>query len=142
MLRMGSEKGRANVAYPRGRNPLRRNHCADVVRSQDIRYIYIRIVYNGKAYLPTYPTNAHLRPLQSVHPVHILSIRSRTYGPTQRGLHVRAHQSVSRISALSVRFTEARDPTFGETDADVDLVGLEGRDHVAGAGGEGDEGTL
>lgn len=104
--------------------------------------IDIRVVYNGKAYPPTNPTDAHLRPLQSVHPVHNLSIRSRTYSPTQRRLHVRAHQSVSRISALSVRFTEARDPTFGETDADVDLVGLEGRDHVAGAGGEGDEGTL
>ena len=82
-------------------------------------------------HLPTDPTNAHLCPLQSLHSRDIGSIGSRADGPTQRRLHIRPYDLVSRISALGLRLAEPGDPALGEADADVNLVGLERCDHVA-----------
>lgn len=57
---------------------------------------------------------------------------------TQRRLDVGAHQPVAAI-AFDVLLAQAGDPPLGQADADIDLVGTEGRDHVASAGGEGDQ---
>ena len=89
--------------------------------------------------IPTNPTDPHLRPLESLYARHVLPICPRTDRPTQRRFHIRAHHLVSRISGLRLRFAETGYPAFGEADADVYFMRLERCDHMAGAGGEGDQ---
>lgn len=57
---------------------------------------------------------------------------------TQRRVDVGPDQPVAAV-ALYVVLAEAGDPALGQADADVDLAGADGGDHVAGARGEGDE---
>ena len=91
--------------------------------------------------VPADPADAHLCALQALHSRHVRAAGPRAYRPAQRRFHVRPHHLVSRVSAFGLGFTEPGDPALREADADVYFVGLEGCDHVACAGGEGDEGA-
>lgn len=57
---------------------------------------------------------------------------------TKRCLDVGAHEPVTSV-ARCVLLAEAGDPAFCQADADVDLAGAEGGDHVARSGRKGDQ---
>lgn len=60
---------------------------------------------------------------------------------TERCFHVGAHETVAAV-ALDVFLAQTGDPALGQADADINLAGADGRDHMAGARGERDQGGV
>lgn len=62
-------------------------------------------------------------------------------GLTERRVYISADQAIPTIT-LQILTAKARNPPLGEPDGGVNLAAANGRDHVAGARGEGDEGGI